>query len=317
VLRLDIRVPEFGLANAQNVGAIADADLIQGLIDTVKTSDGDTKRNALQDLKNLAAKAKPALPVILEATKDKDSSTMYSAFEALASMGPAAKGALPDMMKYMRGPDDRVREQAVNVIAAIGPDAEEAVPLLLEALDDNDSTVKHNAAKALRGMGSSVSQKAVSALIQSSFHEYITFVPEIVAEFGAEAVPALVKGTQDSEGNMVNHSVEALQKMGDAAAPAVPALTKLIDNKVGGEAEGKAIEALGGLGALAKTAVPTLITTIQSGNEDYRWKAIDALGLIGPDAHEAIPALKQYLNGDPDMRRRAKEAIRKIESANN
>lgn len=62
-------------------------------------------------------------------------------------------------------------------------------------------------------------------------------------------------------------------------------------------------------------AVPALTATVQSGGEDYRWRAIDALGCIGPDAKESLSVLKQYLSGpEPDVRRRAKEAIRKIEA---
>ncbi len=315
-LSLELRIPEFASANTDDVATVADADLIKGLIDTLRTSKGQQKQDALEELKTLGVKAQPALPAILEAIRDNDSSTIYRAFEALQAMGAAAKDALPEMIKYMKGSDDRLREQSVIVIATMGPTAEEAVPLLLEALDDSDSTVKHGAAKALRGMGSAVSQKAVATLMQSSFHEYITFVPEIIAEFGAEAVPALIKGTEDADRHVVHHSVEALQKMGDAAAPAVPALIKLIDLKVGGEAQEKAIETLGKLGALGKAAVPCLTVTIRSGGEDYRWRSIEALGSIGPDAREAIPVLNQYVNGaDPDLRRRAKEAIRKIEAA--
>lgn len=314
-LCLAVRIPEFGDANAEDVGTIADADMIKGLIDTVSNSKGSERRAALEELKSLGSGARPALPAILEATKDKDNSTVYRAFEALIAMGPAAKDALPAMIKNLRGADDRLRGQSVLVMASMGPAAEEAVPLLLEALDDRDTPVKEGAAKALRGMGSAVSQKAVNVLMQSAFHEYITFVPDIVAEFGAEAVPALIKGTEDDDGHMVHNSVEALYKMGDVAAPAVPALIRLVESKIGGQCEERAIETLGKLGPLAKQAVPALTATVQSGGEDYRWRAIDALGCIGPDAKESLSVLKQYLSGpEPDVRRRAKEAIRKIEA---
>jgi HEAT repeat protein len=62
--------------------------------------------------------------------------------------------------------------------------------------------------------------------------------------------------------------------------------------------------------------VPTLIIALASKHDDLRDAAVVELGKIGPKAHPALPALTKLVNDrNPELGRRAAEAVRKIEVA--
>lgn len=312
VLALDVQLPEINIAN--RIPTADDADPTKDLIRDLQSTTVEKKLKALEDLTALGVKAAPAMLQIFDTTKDADRSVRYRAWEALQAIGLPAKAILPVLIKCLASADDLTRREAILVIAAIGADAEEAGPTLVEALDDRDSSVQKNAALALRKLGPAMSSRAIETLMKA-FKEYITFVPDILAEFGAEAVPYLVAGIENGDDYTRIHSVETILKMGPVAAQAAPALIRLVTEHVGGETENRAIEALGNLGAKAKDAVPILMATAQSGTVDTKWRSVEALGDIGPEAKPAIPTLQSCQNSDdPDIRRRAKDAVRKIQA---
>lgn len=83
------------------------------------------------------------------------------------------------------------------------------------------------------------------------------------------AIPALIDALLDSDRMVRFYGALALKDMGADASNAVPALTRIVDNKVA-----------------------------PSTNNDFYVRAVaaSALGKIGPDAAAALPALKEALN---------------------
>ena len=119
----------------------------------------------------------------------------------------------------------------------------------------------------------------------------------------------------------------ALDQLGPAAKPAIPALTTaLADRNL--NVRYWSAKVLRGFGPEAKGAVTALIAALKTfpggspaldGPERYypdvRSLAADALGAIGPAAKEAIPALKEAMaDKSPDVRDSATQAIKKIEA---
>jgi len=103
------------------------------------------------------------------------------------------------------------------------------------------------------------------------------------------------------------YACQQLSRMGEKASSAVPALTKLLDEK-DPRTVYFAAWGLGAIGPAAKEAVPALIKVL--GRNDFeprggkRWKYFYpksttawALGRIGPAAEEAVPALTSILSG--------------------
>jgi len=71
---------------------------------------------------------------------------------------------------------------------------------------------------------------------------------------------------------------------------------------------------LGKLGESAAPAVPSLIQLLDDRTEVVRREAISSLGKIGPPARDALEKLRQIAEHDKDaaVRRLAQSAIRKI-----
>jgi hypothetical protein len=74
------------------------------------------------------------------------------------------------------------------------------------------------------------------------------------------------------------------------------------------------VDAIGTLGADAKSAVPVLIGLLGHHHDSMREKAAETLGRVGPDAKQAVAALKTLAAEDryAGVRDKAREAIRKI-----
>ncbi|HEY7427416.1 MAG TPA: HEAT repeat domain-containing protein [Gemmataceae bacterium] len=70
---------------------------------------------------------------------------------------------------------------------------------------------------------------------------------------------------------------------------------------------------LGGMGAEAGKAVPTLLELLHDDNVQHRKLAVWTLGNIGQRAVEAVPALRVALrNTNEEVRQMARESLEKI-----
>ena len=104
----------------------------------------------------------------------------------------------------------------------------------------------------------------------------------------------------------------ALESIGPAARPAIPALRRTLRDK---DVTVRILTAstLGGLGPAAATAVPDLVAALQDENEYVRVFVATALGNIGSHAHTASEALRNVLT-DPNalVRSQAEWALQQI-----
>lgn len=162
-----------------------------------------------------------------------------------------------------------------------------------------------------------------------------------------EALPALEAGIGDPESSARVAAIDVLEQLGPAAAPAVPALIRALEDqnlfvrwsasrtlsKVGPKNAAPAVPALARLledpdydvclatavtlerlGPLSAGALPELRRVILSGDEDLRVATIRTVEAIGPEAKSAIPTLITALLKDPEFRVRqlAADAIGKF-----
>ncbi|MGD8768793.1 MAG: ankyrin repeat domain-containing protein [Desulfobacterales bacterium] len=104
----------------------------------------------------------------------------------------------------------------------------------------------------------------------------------------------------------------ALESIGPAARPAIPALRRTLGDK-DVTVRILAASTLGGLGPVAATAVPDLIAALQDENEYVRVFVATALGNMGSHAHSASQALRDVLT-DPNLlvRSQAEWALQQI-----
>ncbi|MEV7175687.1 HEAT repeat domain-containing protein [Kitasatospora sp. NPDC093679] len=175
-----------------------------------------------------------ALPVItdtLSAAVDHEQWRIVStALEALAAFGPAATPALPAIRPLTRASDPSARPAAVAALWAAGKNVEEVMPLLLELLDDTITFRIWEAADVLGEIGPAAAA-ALPQLHQHLAHEYewvrvhcAAALWEIAGEAEAPAVLNTLLQAWAKNGATANHVVACLDRMGEAARPALPQL---------------------------------------------------------------------------------------------
>jgi HEAT repeats len=137
----------------------------------------------------------------------------------------------------------------------------ESIPVLSHALQDPDVQMKRNAELVMIWLAGGYDGQ-----------------PKMNIQ---EAIPALIKATEDDDSEVRAWAAHALAEIGPDAKDAVPALIKLVNDA----------------------------------DEGPRNTSCMALGDIGPAAKDALPALRNALN-DPskDVRQFAKQAIEKIQN---
>ncbi len=216
-------------------------------------------------LGKLGDAARPALPKLSAMMTDDERATVRIARAlAMIQIDPPNKGAMRELIRILeedleKGPDGTAALEATLALADVGPLGREAVPALAKALRHEKFFLRQCAVNALSRIG------------------------------GTQAVRFLIFACRDPSGMVRRAAVAGLSDMGAAAAPAVPALIKLLDTEGGDE----------------EFPAPCLDVM-----------TMEALGAIGPQAASAIPALEEASQRKEQYRREAaRTALKKIRRA--
>ena len=121
-----------------------------------------------------------------------------------------------------------------------------------------------------------------------------------ISEFGAHAVPALVKQLESESEDIRRYAFCALSAIGKPAVSALITATQHPDWWV----RASAAETLGNIGNSAQAAVPSLIQALQDESEQVRQLAVEALGTTGQHDSTAVPDLALSLQDENERVRR-------------
>jgi HEAT repeat protein len=207
-----------------------------------------------------------------------------------------------ELIARLKDPGDaEARRAAAKALAEAGGDAKVAAPALVQALKDKDMFVRRFSAQAL-------------------------------GEIGADplvALPGLKAALDDPRKEVQEAAATALGKMGRGAVGALMNVIKDANRET--EVRRKAVEALGALGAEARSAVPTLIDGLKMAApakdnknkkkgpnlNDIRAEVALALGSIAAaddkGAIEALQALTDRKQRDRNLQKAAREALQKLQ----
>jgi HEAT repeat protein len=277
----DTEVRMFAARALGNLGPQA-RGVVDNLIEAAKTGDSQLAGAAVVALGQIGADAKKAVPTIMEALNKKE--TRDLAIVALGKIGPDAKDAVPELAKNLKTKE--VQSLVIEALEKIGPQAKSALPDLADLLKESDKEMKPAIMRALAHMGRDVKQ----------------------------AVPAIGSclSVEDKETSL--QALDVLAQLGSDAKDAVPDIIALFvdeDLKPGNRLRSQAVRTLGKIG---KPAVPHLTKALNNQNRYMRVGVIEALGEIGPDAKEASRSIQRLAsNSDPEIRRAAARAVAKIQ----
>jgi HEAT repeat protein len=273
-----------------------------------------------------------AVPLLLEAIKrepklkQEPSDVIFiknAAAEALANVGKGAESAVPALIEMLvkakkedveamakpAKPGDTATNLSGPVLALrkIGKPAAEAVIPLLKA---EQPIVRFQAAAVLSGMNPSeaaVALPAVQAAMEAERElpnwEQYAFEEEVAAtlNLGGDAEKVLTQITDSlrSDNEVVRlRTARVLARLGRKAAPAVPKLVELLNDKFT-QIQIAALEALAAIGpTAAKDCVTEVAKKVEGMDIGVAREATKTLKAFGPAAAPGVPALAKALDSN-------------------
>jgi HEAT repeat protein len=157
-------------------------------------------------------------------------STATSALAALAALGPASTPALEHIRALTSSADAQVRAAAIKALWAVGDDREAMLPLLLQNLQESDSFLAHDAAELLGQIGPAAAAAVprLRELLTNSYEWTRIYAAAALWDIAAEAETPVVLDTLlaawAKNGATANFVIQCLDRMGPAAAAALPQL---------------------------------------------------------------------------------------------
>ncbi|MCG3179450.1 MAG: hypothetical protein BIFFINMI_01785 [Phycisphaerae bacterium] len=270
----------------------------------------------LLDLGEFGPLAKPAIPNVLAALKDPDEWTRNAAVSCIGKMGPTARECIPQLIEAMNDRSEHVRRSAAEALAVMGPLAKGAIPALIKAATSDKPLVQGEAARCL-GKIAGPQPEAVAALM-TAVNSKPPARPlrdgkdvraggadglSCCGEAAAPAVPTLVKMLADPDPEVVAAAARCLARVGPPGKAASGALLKV--NSKSALVRAPVAEALGNCGA---DGVPALTDMLENGPVELVVPAATALGRIGPPAAPAAVAIVKAV-GKVAGNARAREAL--------
>jgi HEAT repeat protein len=161
-----------------------------------------------------------------------------------------------------------------------------------------DSAQEKRACEAVRAIGTNAIPHLLRMLTSDDLQWQMDAKSgfTILGSVAAPAVPALAKLLTST--NELDMSMAA-QALGEIGAPALPVLMESLTNRHYKVAT-QAYLAIPALGTNARPAIPILLRDLQHPNHFYRERAADALGSLHIEPEIVVPALTNLLD-DPNL----------------
>ena len=164
------------------------------LVDLLRHEWTSIRRNAANELIDLAPHTEWIQPALRRALRDDDSTVAGDAARALGALGKRAGPSVGALVKTLSHEDPYVRIYAAEALASIGPKAWTATDELARALDDPIPGVRWAACEALAGIGPGA-HSAVPQLIEALNDEFVyvrIFAAGALGSIGPKARTATV-----------------------------------------------------------------------------------------------------------------------------
>ncbi len=204
------------------------------------------------------------------------------------------KAALTQLVERLKDPDPYVRAAAARALSALPPSPEIALPIFQKALAGADETTVHYLLDTLAGMGAQAVPRLITALKYEGLRPQVAAILGQIGPAAAPAAPALAKLLADEDVNARLEAAYALAKIGPEAKPAVPALAEVLKQPESNLSHA-AVYALGRIGPAASAAEPALAQLVESKDDSLSllsaWALVQIKGQSAETASEVLPEL--------------------------
>ena len=281
------------------IGPAAKAAVPQ-LIKTLDDDEPEVRMEVAMTLAAIGEAAAPAVPKLTDELKDKETGVRLAAIYALGTIGPKAASATKALEPGLQSKDLFTATITTWALARIqaGDEAyrtklkKDMLPTMFEAVKAKNRKLRVAAVRAIHELkpGSEVVIPAFARIVENADPATINDVVEAVATLGDKAVPGLINGLKFK--NVRGRAAEVLGRIGEGAAPAVPALIEAMEDERP-DVRREVLFTLGSIGPQAKAAVAVARKALADPDQSVRYSAVWALGRIGPDASVALPDLEK------------------------
>jgi HEAT repeat protein len=290
-----------GAAKALGGMGPAAKDAVPALVENLGIQDTEVQRETVEALGSIGAEARPKVVEALQASEARQRS---SAALALGAMRTAAREAAPAMMARLDAETDpAVKSDLLTALPRVGADPATLIPRLIDGIKDEREQIRHAAVNGLLTLPSA-QKPVVGALVtvlqdpNPTLRERAAYVLGRLGDYAAPAVPAMIVAA--SQPNAPAAFQDALVQIGTPAVPALLATAEKMD-PTAITPDYWVVKVLQSMGGIAAAPVARGLTHT---NANVRLLAVRVLGELGRDAEDAVPALIQRLD-DPDLRVRA------------
>lgn len=285
--------------------AAAEAASIEQLRAALTAAEGEDARVlAVDAIAALGPQAKAAYDDLVKAMADGSSRVRWHAARALGLIGEDAVAAVPLLTKLLDDADPIVATQAAAAIGLIRADDDvsaetpaadlavygAAVEALTAKMTHADPRVRRAVLRAITALEPDKGRLAglVGERLADADPSVVLPALHSLADIGPEAVPVLVKALENPRARY--WASVALAEIGEAAAPAVPALRTGV---AAGEPEERmqSIITLAAIGDASRPAIGEIAKALDAEENSLRFAAAFALGRLR--AKEADAALKK------------------------
>jgi HEAT repeat protein len=257
------------------------------LVEALSDDNDVVRAKAVEALAKIGeAAANVAVPSLVRALNDRDSWVSALAAEALGEMG-AGREAVRGLVRALSHVNPHVRAKSAEALGKLGPSAALPRKALERAAQDEDGSVRSEALRALGALGPP--ERETLALIKSAIADSDPLVRAAAASaVGAwddppeELLRELLPLLSDPNEQVKVEVCEALSRPTGVIQPVVEGLCQVLISENSPVVQAAAALALGGIGADAKDAGPTLLKLLQTGEATVREQAMRALVLIQP-----------------------------------
>lgn len=190
------------------------------------------RQDAAKWLGMRGSRSRDAVPALIEAVRDSDADVRRQAVWALGQVAQDLHATVPRLVWTLEDVAEHteVRVEAAKALAAIGPPAgHDATPVLLLIARNSgeDRELRFTAIVSLGAMGAEAKTAVsdlVSLLLMHEAESMYAPVQMAITRMGADAVPVLVELLQHDSPAMRTHAALALGWLGPQADAALPAL---------------------------------------------------------------------------------------------
>jgi HEAT repeat protein len=232
--------------------------------------------------------------------RSKESWERSSAIDSLSYLQGAREAALPLMIELLDDPDGNVALSASLALGTLMPDANRELPLLRELLGrPRESRSLAFAAERL-SMADKLGPELVPLLEPLLGHPDPPVRAHAASALGksgaaaAAALPALIRALDDDEWEVSSNASSTLMQVLRKPAEHVAVLHAALRDASRANGRKYAIDQLANAGAAAEPAVPELVAVLKGPAEPlpHRAGAAYALGMLGP---RAAPATRELI----------------------